>query len=67
MHARLESNEPGCQIKRTSVLLAFLSALYFKAFCRYITSVLPLNIGINLIFRDIKDYRKIKPAILLGD
>jgi len=41
------------------------SALDPKAFYRYIVGVLPLSIGVDLIFKGIMDCSKIKPAILL--
>ena len=47
------------------MLLAVLSILDPKAFYGYITSVLPLGIGVSFLFRGIVDSRKIKPAILL--
>ena len=36
-----------------------------KAFYCRIASVLPLSIGVDLVFGGIIDYSKIKPAILL--
>ena len=46
------------------MLLTVSSILDFKAFCSYITSVLLLSAGVNLVFRGIMDHGKIKPAIL---
>ena len=42
-----------------------LLALDLKAFYRCVIGVLPLSVGVNLIFGGIVDYRRIKPAILL--
>jgi len=36
-----------------------------KAFYGRVTSVLPLSAGVDLVFKGIIDYKKIKPAILL--
>ena len=46
------------------VLLAFSSALDLKAFCHRVVGVLPLGVGIDLVFGGIVDCREIKPAIL---
>jgi hypothetical protein len=37
-----------------------------KAFYRYIIGVLPLSIGVNLVFRGIIDYKRIKLTICKG-
>ena len=42
-----------------------LLVLNSKAVCSYITSILLLSVGVNLIFRGIINYSKIKLAILL--
>ena len=46
------------------MLLVVLFTLDPKVFCNYIASVLLLSVGVNLVFRGIVDYKKIKPAIL---
>jgi hypothetical protein len=48
-------------------MLIDLSTLNTEVLCYYITGVLPSNtgVGVDLIFKGIVDYSKIKPAILL--
>ena len=40
------------------------SALDLEAFYSHIAVILPLNIGVDLVFKGIVDCNKIKPAIL---
>ena len=42
-----------------------LSVLDFEVFCSRVTVVLPLSVGVDLIFKGIVDCNKIKLAILL--
>ena len=46
---------------------SILLVLDFEVVCGYIAGILLLNAGVDLVFRGIMDYNKIKLAILLKE